>query len=97
MKVSKCRSVVVSEVNKRTETEKGRSGEISFSFLLLFTVSCFLFAVSLTACGKKEEPVKEETKISVVEKKAEVAPSAETISAEAYKGALVVSDVTGVN
>jgi len=67
------------------------------SCLLLLVL---LFAVSLTACGKKEEPVKEETQTSVVEKKSEVAPTVEAIPAEfaeAYKNVVVVSEIEGVD
>src|SRR3989344_6413708 len=63
------------------------------SCLLLLVL---MFAVSLTACGKKEE----KQQVAVAEKKAEVAPSVETIPAEfaeAYKGVVVVSEVEGVD
>ncbi|MBI3753302.1 MAG: hypothetical protein HY266_04550 [Deltaproteobacteria bacterium] len=66
-----------------------------FLFLPLLTAYCLLFAV-LPGCGKKEE----EPKISVAEKKAEVATSAEAIPqefAEAYKGVVVVATVEGID
>src|SRR3989344_1302743 len=65
------------------------------SCLLLLVL---LFAVSLTACGKKEEPVKEETQTSVVEKKSEVAPTVEAIPAEfaeVYKKMVFVFECRG--
>ncbi|MBI3399484.1 MAG: hypothetical protein HY026_09720 [Deltaproteobacteria bacterium] len=68
--------------------------------IILFIAYCLVFNV-LAACGKKEkEAEKEETQVSVVEKKTEVAPSAEAIPpefAEAYKGVVVVSAVEGVD
>lgn len=69
---------------------------------ILSLASCLLLLVLLftvfTGCGnKKDEPVKEETQVSMVEKKAEVGSSVELIPAEAYKDVLVVSAVEGVD
>ena len=96
MKVSKCQSVRTSEVRRSSVMGQGSRVRFFLSLAPCLLPLILLFTI-LTACGKKEEPVKEETKISVVEKKAEVALSAETVSAEAYKGVIVVSAVEGVD
>lgn len=64
------------------------------TLILLFAIHFSLFTV-IAGCGKKEE-----AQVSMVEKKAEVAPSAEAVpqeSAESYKDVLVVSQVDGVD
>src|SRR3989304_6196198 len=96
MKESKCQRVRESEVRGSWIMGQGARVRFFLSLAPCLLPLILLFTV-LTACGKKEEPVKEETKISVVEKKAEVALSAETVSAEAYKGVIVVSAVEGVD
>ena len=99
MKESKCQRVRESEVRGSWIMGQGARVRFFLSLAPCLLPLILLFTV-LTACGKKEEPVKEETQTSVVEKKAEVAPSAENIPAEfeeEYKGVVVVSQVEGVD
>ena len=99
MKESKCQRVRESEVRGSWIMGQGARVRFFLSLAPCLLPLILLFTV-LTACGKKEEPVKEETQTSVVEKKAEVAPSAENIPAEfaeAYKGVVVVSQVEGID
>lgn len=80
------------------------SGQKRKDFLicfLLFTVYSLLFTV-VTGCSKKEkEAAKEDTHVSVVGKNTEVTSSVDSASAEitadTYKGVLVVSSVEGVD
>ncbi len=108
MEESKCQSVRESEVGRSWVMGQGsapagfkRGSSIRF-FLSLAPclLPLILLCTVLTACGKKEEPVKEETQTSVVEKKSEVAPTVEAIPAEfaeAYKNVVVVSEIEGVD
>lgn len=99
MRESKIQSVKASKqygVGRRQKKKRGRCSV----FLLLLTAYCLLHTV-ITGCSKSErEDIKEETQVAVVEKRAEVAPTIETIPAEfaeAYKKVFVISEVDGVD
>lgn len=67
--------------------------------ILNFIVVLIFFTVY--ACGKKEaDTEKDKTAVSVIEKKAEVQSSTESIPAEigeSYKGVVVISEIEGIN
>jgi hypothetical protein len=83
------------------DKKAARKGHVSMILFFLFTACC-LVTTGLMGCTKKEkEALKEDTQFSVVEKNTEVTSSVEAaspeITADTYKGVLVVSSVEGVD
>lgn len=99
MRESEIQNVKASKQYGVGTRQKKKRGRCSV-FLLLLTAYCLLHTI-VTGCGKsEEEAITEETQVAVVEKRAEVAPTVETIPtefAEVYKKVFVVSEVDGVD